>query len=232
MKSSIKTINEWLIVIMVFIGLTFSFSFINSRVDVMPKDLHNLFNPYPTVNFLSVEVIDAINIFSGDEPEGFHFNLITMSVLFNVVLFLMIGPYLMYLGYKYGKSDKLKPWYWFLGAVICVGTFSIVPVEFISIRVFQNTKASAEESRIRDQMRAELADVGFAVAEYEILEDGIDDSFLIEDLNMENLEFEYTVENISSDTLISISVSNPEIPDFNVGMEVRPYNKNLMIQRN
>jgi len=81
-------------------------------------------------------------------------------------------------------------------------------------------------------MRIELAEVGFATAEYEILEDGVNESFKIQDLNLNDLKFKYSVKSGQSDTLIILSVSNPDFPDFEVKMEVRPYNKRLLTQRN
>jgi hypothetical protein len=98
--------------------------------------------------------------------------------------------------------------------------------------IFENTLEAADKSRTKDLMRAELAEVGFALAQYEIVEDGINESFKIEDLNLEDLKYEHSVENVQSDTLVMISVSNSEYPDLGQRMEVRPYGKSILRMRN
>lgn len=234
MKFSTRRINEWLIVLLILIILPMLYAFTNNNLNLLPSNFHYFFNMHPTTNILGLNSIQAIDIFGGKEPQGYAFDWYTVSMFLSVVLFLMVGPYLFYNGHKKSKdnADRAKPWYWYIGGAICIGVFSIVPVEIIHMQVFENTKESASKSRTKDMMRAELSEVGFATAQYEILEDGISESFKIEELNLENLKYEYSVERIESDTLITIAISNPDIPDFDVKMDVRPYDKRLLIQRN
>lgn len=234
MKFSIRRFNEWLIVILLLILVPAVYSFIRGDVYLQPNNIHYIFNTHPTTITLGISTVDAINIFAGDAPLGFTINWETASMFLNVVMYLMIGPFLLFKGYKKAKVNEnwAKPWYWYIGGVICLAAFSIVPIEIIHMQVFENTKESAAESRTIDMMRDELADVSFATAQYEILENGISESFTIEDLNLENLKYEYSIENIQSDTLITLAVSNPSIPDFTVKMDVRPNSQRIIKQRN
>lgn len=234
MKSVTRRINEWLIVVLAFIVVVSAISFIRGEIYFLPDKIHYIFNFHPTTVIMGINTVNAIEVFGGNDPSPYLINWETASMLFNVILYLMLGPYLLFMGYKKSKerSNRSKPWYWYIGGMVCIGSFAVIPVEVIHITVYERTKAGAEISRVRDMMRAELTEVGFATAQHEILKDGLSDSFKIEDLNLEDLEFEYTVENVSADTLVKIVVSNPEIPDFEVSMEIRPYDENLMIQRN
>jgi hypothetical protein len=211
-----------------------AFSFIQREVNFLPDNIHYIFNIHPTTTIMGIDTINAINVFGGTEPSPYSIDWETTSMLFNVILYLMIGPYLLLMGYKKSRAhpNRAKPWYWFIGGMICLGSFAIIPVEMIHVKVFENTKERAEESRVRDMMRAELFDVGLATAQYEILENELDETFEIEDLDMDNLEYDYSVKGISSDTLVTIVVSNPEIPDFNTQVNVRPYEKELIDWRN
>ncbi len=232
MKWSIKTLNEWLIVALVFFGIMFGFDFIRGYMYFLSDNIHYLFNAHPTTFLLGIESIDAIAIFSGDEANGFDFNERTWSVFWNVIFYFFIGPFLLYLGFKNSNHEKMKPWYWYVGSVICLGSLLIVPTELLDIRVFENTKKSAEKSRINDLMRQELTDVSFAIVQYEILEDGLGEGFHLHELGLENLEFDYEIVNISSDTLIEIRISNQNVTDFSVIQEIRPYSKDLLRMRN
>lgn len=232
MKFSIRRFNEWLIVILlVFIAPTL-FHFIEGSDSFLPYNWHYIFNPQPSTVLIGLASVEAIDMFRGDTPVGFSITWETASMYLNVVLYLMLGPYLFLRGYKKSKQNKnrSKPWYWYIGTVICISSLSIIPTEFLKQKVFANTVESAVESRQKDMMRAELAEVGFETAQYEILEDGIDESFSIDKLNLEDLQYEYAVENIQSDTLLTIMVSNPDLPEFSVRMEVRPYDRAVLKQ--
>ena len=234
MKFSIRRFNEWLIVGLVAILIPVLFSFIRGDVYFLADKIQYIFNPHPTTVIMGISTVDAINMFGGDEPSGYSITWKTASMYLNVVLYLMIGPYLLFKGYKRAKENehRAKPWFWYIGGVLCLGALSIIPVEVIHLKVFQDTKASAIESRHRDLMRAELAEVGFATAQYEILEDGVDQTFNVDELNLENLNYIHSVESIQSDTLITLKVTNPDLPEYSVKMEVRPYSQSVLKQRN
>ncbi|MEQ8524944.1 hypothetical protein [Gracilimonas sp.] len=231
MKFSIRRFNEWLIVVLLIILVPALFWLIE---DFLPRHFNYLFNPDSTSVLIGLASVDAIDMFRGDDPAGFSLTRETVSIYVNVLIYLMLGPYLFLMGYIKAKKTerRTKPWYWYAGAVICIGSLSIIPTEILKQYVFENTKASAADSRTKDLMRAELAEVGFATAQYEILEDGVDELFSVDELNLENLKYNYTVESIQLDTLITLMVSNPDLPDYNVKMEVRPYNRSLLKQRN
>ncbi len=232
MKFSIRRFNEWLIVILLIILVPALFSFIRGDGHLLSDNLDYIINMQPTTVILGHNSVNAIEMFSGSTPTDYAMTWRTASMYLNVVLYLMLGPFLLFKGYKRAKNneERAKPWYWYIGVLICIGSLAIIPTQIIKQHVWNNTKESASESRTKDMMRAELAEVGFETAQYEILEDGIDASFSIEELNMEELEFEHTVESIQSDTLIIIKVSNPELPDFDVKMEVRPYDRSVLKQ--
>lgn len=234
MKFSTRRINEWLIVLLLFILVPIVFFLIRDDAYFLSNDLHYVFNMLPSTVILGINTKDAIEIFGGNTASGYSITWETVSMYFNVVLYLMLGPYLLFKGYKKARKNdhRAKPWYWYIGAAICVGMLFIVPAQITRMYVFENTMEAADKSRTEDMMRIELTEVGFATAQYEILEDGVDESFKIEDLNLNDLKFEYAVESVQSDTLITLKVSNPDIPDFSVNIEIRPYNKRLLIQRN
>lgn len=231
MKFSIRRFNEWLIVVLLIILVPALAWLID---DFLPRDVHYLFNPNPTTVLIGLASADAIDMFRGDDPAGFSLKWETVSIYLNVVIYLMLGPYLLFMGYKKAKENehRTKPWYWYAGVLICIGSLSVVPAEIVKLKVYANTTASAAESRVQDMMRTELAEVGFATAQYEILEGGVTESFTVEDLNLEGLEFQYSVENIQSDTLITLMVSNPDLPDYTVKMDVKPYSQSVLKQRN
>jgi hypothetical protein len=231
MKFSIRRFNEWLIVVLLIILVPALVWLID---DFLPRNVHYLFNPNPTTVLIGLASVDAIDMFRGDDQAGFSLTWETASMYLNVVIYLMLGPYLLLMGFKKAKENehRIKPWYWYAGVLICIGSLSIIPVEIIKLEVYGNTTASAAESRVQDTMRTELAEVGFATAQYEILEDGIDESFQVENLNLEGLKFQYLVENIQSDTLITLMVSNPDLPDYTVKMDVKPYSQSVLKQRN
>lgn len=234
MKFSIRRINEWLIVFLLLVLVTATFSFIRGDMYFLPDNLHYIFNMRPSTTIIGINTQDAIEIFRGNAASGYLFTWETASMYFNVVLYLMLGPYLLFKGYtKARKNDhRAKPWYWYIGGAVCIGMLFIVPAEITRMYVFENTKEAAGKYRTQDLMRAELAEVGFAAAQHEILEDGVNESFTIEDLNLEDLKYEHTVEYVQSDTLVMISVSNSEYPDLGHGMEVRPYSKSILRMRN
>ncbi|WP_020404174.1 hypothetical protein [Gracilimonas tropica] len=234
MKFSIRRINEWLILVMVLVLVPLAFSFLQDRWNFLQADINYLFNVHPTNVIIGLITVDAINTFSGDAVEGFSVSWRTASMFLNVVLYLMIGPYLFFKGFKRSKLDteRAKPWFWYIGGAICIASFMIVPVVITHVQVYKNTKVSAERNRVRDMMRTELAEVGFAAAEYEIIEDGINESFDVEDLDLNDLNYDYKIERVQSDTLIVISVANQEEPDLGHTMEIRPYNKSMLRIRN
>jgi|AntRauTorckE6833_2_1112554.scaffolds.fasta_scaffold00051_44 hypothetical protein len=234
MKFSIRRINEYLIVLLLLILVPAGLYFIRGDMNFLSGNLQYLFNMRPSTIILRFNTLDAIAIFGGNAPSGYPITWETVSMYLNVVLYLMLGPYLLFKGYKKAvkNENRTKPWYWYFGVAICIGMLFIVPAEITRMYVFENTLEAADKSRTKDLMRTELAEVGFATAEYEILEDGVDETFKIQDLNLNDLKFEYSVESGQSDTLIILSVSDPDFPDFEVKMEVRPYNKRLLSQRN
>ncbi|MAL18980.1 MAG: hypothetical protein CL670_04760 [Balneola sp.] len=232
MKSGIKHLNEWLIVVVIVIlgSVGGSFFWGNGMV----YNPINLFNPNPGVILLGLETIAAIDIFAGEVPNEIEVSFETLSVLFSMLLLLIVGPWLLYKGYKeYEKGDpsKFKPWYWFVGASLSVISLASIPVLIISFQVFQNTKASADKNRVQDLMRQELQMVGFAVAEYGILEDGFDESFGIEDLELGVLQFEYSVEGTPSDSSIII-VSKKIEENSGKRIKVMPFSPEVMSYRN
>lgn len=210
------------------------FYYIRGELKFLPNDLHYVFNIQPATVILGHNTMYAIDIFSGNSPVDYSWSWRSVSMYLNVVLYLMLGPYLFLMGYKKAKhqENRPKPWYWYVGASLCIGSLLIIPSEIMKQKVLANTKTSAAESRQRDMMRTELAEVGFALAQYEILEDGIDESFQVEDLNLEGLKFQYTVESVQFDTLITLVGSIPDQPEVTVTMEVRPYNQSVIKQRN
>lgn len=234
MKFSTRRLNEWLIVLLILIAVPILFAFTRNGLNLLPYDFHYLFNVHPTTNILGLATVDAINIFGGRELQGYVINWHTISIFLNVVLYLMIGPYLFYKGYKKAKDNpnRSKPWYWYIGGAFCIGAILIVPVEIIHMKVFENTKEGADKGRAEDMMRIELVEVGFATAQYEILENGVNESFKIEDLDLNDLNFDHKVESFQSDTLLIISVSNPDLPDEDIKIEVRPYSESVLRIRN
>lgn len=234
MKFSTRRINEWLIVVLLFMLVPGVFFFIRGDLYFLSSNLHYIFNMRPSTIILGLNTKDAIEIFGGNAASGYSITWETVSMYLNVILYLMLGPYLFFKGYKKSRSNdhRAKPWYWYIGAVICIGMLFIVPAEITRMYVFENTMEAADKSRTKDLMRAELAEVGFAVAQYEILEDGINESFSIEDLNLQDLKYEHSVENVQSDTMLMITVSNSEHPDLSHKMEVRPYSESVLRIRN
>lgn len=232
MKFSTRRINEWLIVLLLVILVPIAFFFFRGDSYFLSNDLHYVFNMRPSTIIMGINTQNAISIFSGNVAAGYSITWETVSMYLNVILYLIVGPYLLFKGYKKARENenRAKPWYWYIGGAICIGMLFIIPAEMTRMYVFQNTKQAADKSRTKDLMRAELAEVGFATAQYEILEDGVDESFTIQDLNLNDLKFQYSVENVQSDTLITLSVSNPDFPDFEVKMDVRPYNQRLLKQ--
>jgi hypothetical protein len=220
MKWLTKNLNEWLITILVFFGIVFSFEFFTGGTNFPPSKIHYLFNTKPTSFLLSQESLNAIAMFRGEAPEDFSFNQDSLSVLFNVILYFLIGPFLFYLGFKNEKEGKLKPWYWYIGAVICIGSLAIVPSKVIDIRVFENVKDSAEKSRVHDKMRQELFEVGFEIMEYEIFQEGINPDFTIEKLGFKELQFNYEVVDVDGDTLLTIKALGPEHVEYTPSLEI------------
>ncbi|MEX2347640.1 MAG: hypothetical protein WD511_00350 [Balneolaceae bacterium] len=234
MKFSIRRINEWLIVLGIVILLPLSFMYVQEELNLLPYDSHYLFNMHPSTSIMAISTQDAISVFGGEETQGYTINWRTASMYFNVILYFMIGPFLLYKGFKRSKDheERRKPWYWYIGGAICLGALSMIPVEIMHLNVFENTKESAAISREKDLMRMELAKVGFATAQHEIVEDGVNESFRIEDLNMNDLQYDYSFEGTPSDTFIIISASSPDNADHRFRMEVRPYNESVLKIRN
>lgn len=228
MKWPIKSINEWLITILLLFGIVSLFDFIRFSVNIIPENIHYLFNPHPTSNLLRTESLDAINIFRGREAEEFEINMITVSILCNIILYFVIGPFLLYLGYKNDSDGKSKSWYWFVGLIICLGSITIVPIELLDIKVFENTKEYSEESRIKDSMRQELLDVGFATAEHLILKKSEGKSFNLEDIEIDSFNYDFSIEGDPSDSLITIICTNPEQTTFSVKLDVYPDKEEVM----
>jgi len=234
MNFSIRRVNEWLIFLLVLIGLPALYSFAQNNLDVIPDSVDYFFNIQPTQIIVTLATVDAINIFEGQHPQGYSLDWKTISIYVSLILFLMVGPYLLFKGYKKAKDDatRAKPWYWYIGGAICIWAISIVPTEIYDIQRMNISTEGAEKNRIRDMMRDELVEVGYRAAQFEITEDGVQESFKIEDLNLTDLNFDYAVESNRSDTLLAISVSSPEYPELGYRMEVRPYSKNVLRIRN
>ncbi|HET8864525.1 MAG TPA: hypothetical protein VFM80_02435 [Gracilimonas sp.] len=234
MKFSIRRVNEWLIVLLLFILVPAGLYFIRGDVNFLSGNLQYLFNIRPSTIILRFNTLDAITIFGGGAPSGYPFTWVTVSMYLNVVLYLMLGPYLLFKGFKKSRTNenRAKPWYWYIGAAICIGLIVIIPAEITRMYVFENTKVAADKNRTQDLMRTELTEVGFAAAQYEILEDGVNESFKIEDLDLNDLNFDHEVESVQSDTLLIISVSNPDLPEEDIKMEVRPYSESVLRIRN
>lgn len=239
MKFSTRRFNEWLILVMIVVLVPFGLDFVQSDWGPFPKAVDYLFNIHPTNIVIALGTIDAINMFGGDAVVGFSITWITASIFFNIVLFLILGPYLFFKGFKQAKNnhENAKPWYWYVGGAICVGSLMIIPAEIRHIYsynsgVYKSNMEKVGQSRELDLMRSELTDVGFAAAEFEIIEDGLNESFEIEDLNLQGLKYDHSVESIQSDTLLVISVSSPERPELGQILEVRPYSENVLRLRN
>jgi len=180
--------------------------------------------------------LDAIATFRGEEPEGVTFSILTLSILSSTLLYLILGPVLLYLGYKRSEDTEstFRPWYWYVGSVVCIAGLSLVITVVQQLRpngVIQNNMQSVEKSRALDQMRDELSDVSFAVAEYEIVQDGLSPGFSLDELGLTALRFEYFIEKIEGDTLVGIRVEHPELDVIGQFMEIRPYSENIMRMR-
>lgn len=234
MKFSIRRFNEWLIVILLFAVITFLASAGYYSTFKLPEKISYLINPHPTTVINRINSLNAIEIFRGDEIEDYEINFETISMLINVVLYLIIGPFLFYLGFKKSKEheEKAKPWYWFAGAVICVSALLSLTGIIIRAKVIHKTVESSKISKIKDELRSELVDIGFAIAEYEILKDGLNAPFSIQDLEIANLKFEYSIDQILSDTLVTITALSSEIKDYSVSLDIRPYSRERMIKWN
>lgn len=230
MKSGIKHVNEWLIALALLIIIGFAGSYFVGKG--IGNSFVQFFNPSPGAILIGLETVAAIDIFGGKIPAEIGIDINTVSILISMIILLMLGPWLLNLGYKDFEQKELnnKPWYWFMGACLSLVAITIIPILSISFTVFQNTQESAHKNSVKDLMRSELMEVGFETAQYEILEDGLDESFSIDELNMEDLKYDYAVESMQSDTLITLMVSNPELPDFEVRMEVRPYDRSVIRQ--
>lgn len=231
MKFLTRRVNEWLIVILSFIAITVIFSATKDFISLYLKDAVYIFNPHPTTVIMGLDTVSAIEIFSGGDSLDYQFNWRTISMLFNIVLYLMIAPYLLFLGYKKARQKREfeKPWYWYIGGILFIGSLSIIPTSIMHITVFENTKERSTASRSLDMMRLELFDVGFATAQYEILEDGISDSFTIADLGLNDLEYQYYIKSIESDTLITIIATNNKYDTHSFRMHVKPYSKEPLL---
>ncbi len=233
MKLEIRQINRWLIAILILTGLVYSFNFYEGNV-FSNKILGYLINVRPSSIILWFLTIDAINIFSGKEAVGISLNLESISILTNVLLFLMIGPFLLVKGYLESekKVTEKKPWYWYVGAIIVISALMIVPTEIVRTKMMIDTSKSSQESRIRDLMRKEITDVGFATAEHLILNKSEGKSFNLEDIKIDSFNYDFSIEGNPSDSLITIICTNPEQTTFSVKLDVYPDEEEVMRMRN
>lgn len=230
MKFLTRRINEWLIVFISFAIISVALSMLKSNSYLLTDVFQYLFNTHPTSIILSQNAISAIEIFRGGNAIGYQFEWKTISMLLNIILYLMIAPFLLYKGYKNAKAELeySKPWYWYIGAIIFIGSLSIIPYEFLHINYFEKNKEQVLASKDLDMMRAELYDVGFAIAQFEIVEDGIDDSFSFSKLSLKDLKYEYAIQSIKTDTLVTIISTSNEFENHSVTAEIRPYSKKLI----
>lgn len=76
-----------------------------------------------------------------------------------------------------------------------------------------------------DKMRSELFDVSFEIAQYEIVHDGINPSFTMDDLELKNLEYNYSIDAIEADTLVRITATSSAYEDHKAVVEIKPYNR-------
>lgn len=236
MKSTIRHLNDWLLSIAFFIALAFIINSLKGSSSV-----YTITNPHP-IQFITpapanvlnaVATLDAIAVFRGDEPEGVTFSIIFVSILSSLLLYLMVGPLLLYVGYKKSVHSEatFRPWFWYVGSVVCIAGLSLLVLEIQQLLpdgVVRNNMQSVKESRALDQMRDELTDVSFAVAEYEIVQDGLHPDLRLDELELGGLRFEYIIEKVEGDTLVGIRVEHPEMDVSPQYMEVRPYSSNIL----
>lgn len=234
MKFEIRTINEWLIVIVSFVLITMVINYFFDFTLVTSDGIWINLAPVPTAYALSHATINAIHVFSGESTSAIQIDRATLYVLIGILIYVFLGPWLFYQGFKksVSKSDTGKPFYWYLGAMICLGSFMILPITLLSMKVAQNSLASANESRQLDHLRQELSEVSYAIAEYEILENGLSSDFSLNDIEIDGLTFTYELLTISSDTVVEIVGYNPENEKIRIIGEIRPYGDWVLKQRN
>lgn len=227
MKYLTNHVTEWLIVILLFVLITLIFTFSMDSHRITPSIFSYIFNPYPYSIIISIDTISAIGIFSGDEPLTYQIDGKTLSMLLNVILYLILGPYLLFKGYNKAKetADNKKPWYWFLGGLIVLFSVSSMPIVISQLIIFENSKEQSMASENLDKMRSELFDVSFEIAQYEIVQDGINPSFTMDDLELKNLEYNYSIDAIESDTLVRITATSSAYEDHKAVAEIKPYNR-------
>ncbi|HCD51821.1 MAG TPA: hypothetical protein DEQ34_05195 [Balneolaceae bacterium] len=233
MKSLTNKVNNFLIVILAFLVLSVGSALLFNSMDISTGNI-SFIAPIPTTIIIGIGTVDAINLFSGEPITGYGIDAKTLSILSSILIYLFLAPYLLFAGFKKAKTTgkTFMPWYWYIGGVLMIGAFSIIPTLILNVVVRGNMLESAEKSRTMDKMRQELADVSLKLVEYELVSDGINPAFTISDLDIDGLKYDYEIYELSGDTLVKISATNEVYPDQKVDVFIRPYEKNNVIVRN
>ena len=234
MKRPIRLVLEWISLIIVFFSITLGIPAVLWNFYDLTYTIVDVLSPWPTANILALSTIDAYHLFAGEPIEGIGFSNITVMALFSILFYLFLGPWLMYFGCKKAQRNqkKAKPIIWYAGGIICLVSLTFLPtISVFSIQKNQVNDANDNIMHYMDMLRHELLDIGVSVAEHEILNKNIDEDFSLDDLDLGELNFNYSISSIQEDTLIVLTGGFVE-DQFLITAEVRPYGDKIITFRN
>ncbi|MBO6794754.1 MAG: hypothetical protein JJ895_12655 [Balneolaceae bacterium] len=232
MKFLTRRINEWLILIGAFLLVAMAGGYLVGTYIMSPAGWNNLFHPSSSfvLSFLSSQ--NAIAVFTGDEIESMSAKM--MFIIYCIIfIYLIVGPWLLYNGFKKSRAveEFKKPWQWYVGGIICIASLSVIPTTAISFIVAGNTMDSALESRALDQLREDVFDTGFDLAQKVISDKNpseYKDLIISDQVNsIGKVEFETVI----PDSFITIVAWHKDF-DVKVKADIKPYEDDFLIIRN
>lgn len=118
-----------------------------------------------------------------------------------------------------------------MGAIICIGSMSILPTTSVTMIVMGNTAISADKSRETDKLREEAFDVGFKLAQEKVkqMSDFSLTSFEKTYPKEQNLEIQF--DEVVKDSLYRIITKSGK-SDLSVQVDVQPYEEDFLLIRN
>ncbi|MBO6537612.1 MAG: hypothetical protein JJ966_15425 [Balneolaceae bacterium] len=232
MKFLTRRTNEWLIVIGLFLLVSMAMGYIIGTYVKSPMSWNNLFSPVSTQLFLSHGYQNAIALFAGDALDPIPIQTYFITFI-GVVIYLILGPWLLYHGFISSRKNEeyKKPWQWYVGAIICIGSMSILPTTSVTMIVMGNTAISADKSRETDKLREEAFDVGFKLAQEKVkqMSDFSLTSFEKTYPKEQNLEIQF--DEVVKDSLYRIITKSGK-SDLSVQVDVQPYEEDFLLIRN
>ena len=232
MKHSTKRINEWLILIGAFVLLVIGFSYLRSNYILTIDSWINLLSPISSHLLVGHNTVNAMNAFSGKEFEEISFQMIFM-IFCIVTIYMIIGPWLFFNGFKLSRQneDFKKPWQWYIGGIICIASLSVVPLTINSLIVAKNSNESYLTNRLQDNIRVELFDEAFKLAQNVIDEDYDVTADLSETTVLPETNAIVSYSEVISDSSYVLTVTHPD-HEFTITTEVYPYKDDFLIIRN